>query len=66
MRTPINIKGCRSVIDPNDDLHAGHFLCDVLQEKGHDVAWLALRTEPLFIHRVDEMIFGGNPVITQA
>ena len=25
-------------------LHAGHFLRDVLQEQGHDVAWLAERT----------------------
>ncbi len=40
MRTPINNKGCRSVIDPIVDFHAGHFLCDVLQEEGHDVAWL--------------------------
>lgn len=44
MRTPINNNGCRSVIDPNVDFHAGHFLCDVLQEVGHDVAWLAQHT----------------------
>lgn len=39
MRTPINNKGCRSVIDPNDDFHAGHYLCDVLQEEGCDMVY---------------------------
>ena len=26
------------------DFHAGHFLRDILQEEGHDVAWLAAHT----------------------
>ena len=71
------------------DFHAGRFLCDVLQEAGHDVAWLAARTgsdavwlehlleqpnmdaelfvrigmpmEPLFMRRVEEVIFGKKP-----
>lgn len=66
--------------------HAGRFLCDVLQEEGHDKAWLADRLNipleifkcileqpnmdaelfvrighpmnPLFMQRVDEMVFG--------
>lgn len=70
------------------DFHAGRFLCDVLQEEGHDTAWLADRLsippeilsciltqpnmdaelfvrlgkpmEPLFLQRVDEMIFGSK------
>ena len=25
------------------DFHAGHFLCNILQEEGHDVPWLADR-----------------------
>ena len=76
------------------DFHAGHFLRELLQEQGHDVAWLAARTgkevawlehlleqpnmdaelfvrmglplQPLFMQRVDEVIFGENPVIPQA
>ena len=39
MRTPININGCRSVIDPNDSFHVGRFLCDVLQEEGCDMVY---------------------------
>lgn len=39
MRTPINNKGCRSVIDPNDSFHVGRFLCDVLQEEGCDMVY---------------------------
>ena len=27
----------------NDGFHAGHFLRDLLQEEGHDLAWLAVR-----------------------
>lgn len=70
------------------DFHAGRFLCDVLQEEGHDKAWLADRLnipldifkcileqpnmdaelfvrigmplEPLFLQRVDEVIFGNK------
>lgn len=68
------------------DFHAGHFLRQLLQEQGHDVPWLAARTdtdaldllleqadmdaklfvrigkpmEPLFMQRVDEMIFGSK------
>ena len=66
--------------------HAGHFLRQLLQEQGHDVPWLAARTDsdtdaldllleqadmdaklfvslglplqPLFMQRVDEVIFG--------
>ena len=66
--------------------HAGHFLRDLLQEEGHDMAWLARHTgrdivfledllelpnmdaelfvriglplQPLFMQRVDEVIFG--------
>ena len=26
------------------DFHAGHFLCNILQEEGHDMAWLAAKT----------------------
>lgn len=33
MRTPIINKGCRTVIDPSDDFHAGRFLCEVLQDE---------------------------------
>ena len=68
------------------DFHAGNFLRNILQEEGHDTAWLAASTrvpieileciltqpnmdaelfvrlglpmEPLFMQRVDEMIFG--------
>ena len=71
------------------DFHAGHFLRQLLQEQGHDVPWLAERTDsdtdaldllleqadmdaklfvslglplqPLFMQRVDEMIFGKQP-----
>ena len=28
-----------------DDFHAGNFLRDVLQEEGHDLAWLAASTK---------------------
>ena len=66
--------------------HAGHFLRDILQEEGRDMAWLAANTgmeaemlrtlmekrnmdadlfiriglpmQPLFLQRVDEMVFG--------
>ncbi len=69
--------------------HAGHFLRDLLQEEGHDMAWLAQHTgrdivfledllelpnmdaelfvriglplQPLFMQRVDEVIFGEQP-----
>ena len=69
-----------------DEFHAGRFLRDLLQEEGHDMAWLANRLsmpleilgcileqpnmdaelfvrmgypmQPLFMQRVDEMIFG--------
>lgn len=47
MRTPINNNGCRNVIDPNVDFHAGRFLRDVLQEEGHDMSWLANRLNVL-------------------
>ena len=71
------------------DFHAGHFLRQLLQEQGHDVPWLAERTDsdadaldllleqadmdaklfvslglprqPLFMQRVDEVIFGKQP-----
>lgn len=71
------------------DFHAGHFLRQLLQEQGHDVPWLAARTDsdsdaldllleqadmdaklfvslglplqPLFMQRVDEVIFGEQP-----
>ena len=71
-----------------DGFHAGNFLRNILQEEGHDMAWLADKTrvpieildciltqpnmdaelfvrlgrpmEPLFLQRVDEMIFGKN------
>ena len=71
------------------DFHAGHFLRALLQEQGHDVPWLAARTDsdtdaldllleqadmdaklfvslglplqPLFMQRVDEVIFGEQP-----
>ncbi len=67
------------------EFHAGHFLRDLLQEEGHDTAWLANHTgcdasfvealleqpnmdahlfirmgkplEPLFLQRMDEIIF---------
>ena len=70
--------------------HAGHFLRELLQEQGHDVAWLAAHTgkevawlehlleqpnmdaelfvriglplQPLFMRRVDEVIFGKDAV----
>ena len=70
------------------DFHAGHFLRQLLQEQGHDVPWLAARTDsdtdaldllleqadmdaklfvslglplqPLFMQRVDEVIFGNK------
>ena len=70
------------------DFHAGHFLQALLQEEGHDVAWLPANTgrdeafledimeqpnmdaelfvriglslQPLFMQRVDEMIFGSK------
>ena len=73
-------------IQNNDSFHAGNFLRNILQEEGHDMAWLAaslhmpteildciltqpnmdaelfvrlgLPMEPLFMQRVDEMIFG--------
>ena len=88
---PINNRGYRNVMDPNEDFHAGHFLRDLLQEAGHDVAWLAARTdsdtealeslleqpnmdaelfvrlgmpmEPLFMRRVEEMIFGKDKTV---
>ena len=72
-----------------DDFHAGNFLRNILQEEGHDMAWLAASTrvpieildciltqpnmdaelfvrlglpmEPLFMQRVDEMVFGKQP-----
>lgn len=72
------------------DFHAGQFLRELLQEQGHDVPWLAARTDsdtdaldllleqadmdaklfvslglplqPLFLQRVDEMIFGKDIV----
>ena len=71
------------------DFHAGQFLRQLLQEQGHDVPWLAARTDsdtdaldllleqadmdaklfvslglplqPLFMQRVDEVIFGEQP-----
>ena len=71
---------------------AGLFLRQLLQEEGHDLAWLAASTkvpieildcilsqrnmdaelfvrlglplEPLFMQRVDEMIFGKQPIET--
>ena len=60
MPTPINNKGCRSGFNAIGDFHAGHFLRSLLQEQGHDVPWLAL--QPLFMQRVDEMIFGKDIV----
>lgn len=27
-----------------DDFHAGHFLREIMQEEGHDMAWLAQHT----------------------
>jgi len=73
-------------LDCYKDFHAGHFLRELLLEEGHDVSWLADRTdsdmealeslleqpnmdaelfvrigkpmEPLFMQRVDEMVFG--------
>lgn len=82
MRTKHN----RGINNRFDDFHAGNFLCDVLQEEGHDLAWLAASTkvpveildcilsqsnmdaelfvrlgmplQPLFMQRVEEMIFG--------
>lgn len=33
----------KKVNDCSADFHAGHFLRDVLQEEGHDTAWLADR-----------------------
>lgn len=72
------------------DFHAGQFLRQLLQEQGHDVPWLAARTDsdtdaldllleqadmdaklfvslglplqPLFMQRVDEVIFGKEIV----
>ena len=72
------------------DFHAGQFLRQLLQEQGHDVPWLAARTDsdadaldllleqadmdaklfvslglplqPLFMQRVDEVIFGKEAV----
>ena len=71
-----------------DDFHAGNFLRGIMQEEGHDLAWLAASTrvpveildcilsqpnmdaelfvrigkplEPLFMQRVDEMVFGTD------
>lgn len=71
---------------------AGLFLRQLLQEEGHDLAWLAASTkvpieildcilsqrnmdaelfvriglpmQPLFLERVDEMIFGKQPIET--
>ena len=66
MRTPINNNGCRSVIDPNVDFHAGHFLCDVLHEVGHDVAWLAqhMGRDVVFLEDLLELpnMDAGGPV----
>ena len=44
MPTPINNKGCRREFDAINGFHAGHFLRSLLQEQGHDVPWLAERT----------------------
>ena len=77
-------------LDRYKDFHAGHFLRELLLEEGHDVSWLADRTDsdmealeslleqsnmdaelfvriglplqPLFMQRVDEMIFGNRPL----
>ena len=74
-------------VDRFSDFHAGRFLRQLLQEQGHDVPWLAARTDsdtealeilleqpnmeaeifvrlgmpmdPLFMQRVDEMVFGA-------
>lgn len=43
-----------------DDFHAGYFLHEIMQEKGHDIAWLALPTELFFMERVDGKIFGSK------
>ena len=43
MPTPININGCCKGNAAMGDFHAGHFLCNILQEEGHDVSWLADR-----------------------
>ena len=73
-----------------DEFHAGNFLREILQEEGHDLAWLANRLhmpseilkciltqpnmdaelfvrlgmpmQPLFMQRVDEVIFGKRSV----
>ena len=73
-----------------DDFHAGNFLRGIMQEEGHDLAWLAASLhmpteilsciltqpnmdaelfvrigkpmEPLFMQRVDEMVFGEQTV----
>ena len=44
MPTPININGCCKGDAAMGDFHAGHFLCNILQEEGHDLAWLAAST----------------------
>ena len=72
-----------------DNFHTGNFLLGIMQEEGHDLAWLAaslhmpteilsciltqpnmdaelfvrigLPLQPLFMQRVDEVIFGKQP-----
>ena len=76
-------------IKNHDNFHAGNFLRGIMQEEGHDLAWLAaslhmpteilsciltqpnmdaelfvrigLPLQPLFMQRVDEVIFGEQP-----
>ena len=37
-------KHAQGIDNKFDDFHAGHFLRDMLQEEGHDMAWLADKT----------------------
>lgn len=37
-------KHAHGICNRFDDFHAGNFLRDVLQEEGHDLAWLAAST----------------------
>ena len=78
-------------VDRFSDFHAGRFLRQLLQEQGHDVPWLAARTDsdtealeilleqpnmeaeifvrlgmpmdPLFMQRVDVVIFGTDKTV---
>ena len=37
MTTPINKRVHRGAVKCDDDFHAGYFLRDILQERGHDM-----------------------------